>query len=1094
MSQEVEDALARIRRGDFASGVGFLAAEGRVLTCAHVVEAALGLQGTPTSAPVDELTLDFPLRHDSQTFRARVDPDCWVPIDLATGGGDIAGLDLLDPLPDAVRPLRPLSADDLYDHEFRTFGFPTGVGMTGIWAHGRILGRQALGQFQLEGTSDRGYFIEHGFSGSPIWDLELRGAIGMTVMADRATDRRTALCIAAADLLVAWPGLEPAAARAVADSALVTYSSVDGPWASWVSWWIERCGVPPVLRALDAGSDERLRTLGSAAQLVVAIVSPATDTAGAAAAVAGAAPVIAARVREGTAWPVAAAAAVDLVDLERSAAESALSQALATIGLVVEVGDLTGTPPPFPPDLARLRIDAGADEHRQQILSQNEQRRDAARNVAGRPPVDLAGLFVDRDEERARLRAGLAAHKLVTIAGRGGMGKTALACQVLSEIHEGDDSTAIVYLSTRTDELGLELIFRECASLLEADEREQLLKVDFVNKHLGLEAKVDRLLDMLGERAVIVLIDNAEDLLGPDGRLQDEGIAAFVQRTLASGGHGTRLLVTTREPIVLPPELRRFEQQIPLQSGLEVADGVAFLRNEDGDDRIGLQSAPEDKLGLVVERLHGVPRALQLLVSLAADDFRSVDRIAEGFFEEEQVVADLVEKAYSQLDDDSRTVLCVLSVFTRPVPAAAVAAVVEPLAPGLDVERVLRHLMRIDLVELDRTAATFLLHPIDREYARSLLGDTRLSEPALQVSAADYWARVRIPQEEWKDISDVEPHLLEIEHRLNAGDQRGAAEVLTLLDGVTARHAKVYKWDAPRLLALRERITDVRDDPELRMHHDFGLGQLYSVLGPTSQELERLDEALALARRLGNAKVAREALYRLSDTHRRMGDQGAAFDAAREAADLFHAAGEARGESHALSQMSLAESYRGHADEAVTLGEKALEVGDDPGSTAFARDALTLACYLGGRLEDALGHAEQALAFYDQAHDPGGAAYVVNEQGLIYLRLGRPSEAIEALERGHRLSEKIGSPRLAGLMLFNLAHGFLASGDAATACERALAAGDALRSAGDQGGAEGAEALAAAARARAAGDAATEAQNLAASARAVGSNPDLYLP
>src|SRR5262245_64381660 len=54
-------AVVRIRRGGVGIGAGFLAAPGKVLTCAHVVAEALNLKGTPTEPPSAELELDFPL-------------------------------------------------------------------------------------------------------------------------------------------------------------------------------------------------------------------------------------------------------------------------------------------------------------------------------------------------------------------------------------------------------------------------------------------------------------------------------------------------------------------------------------------------------------------------------------------------------------------------------------------------------------------------------------------------------------------------------------------------------------------------------------------------------------------------------------------------------------------------------------------------------------------------------------------------------------------------------------------------------------------------------------------------------------------------
>ena len=1112
MSVDVEAAVVRIRRGGVAVGAGFLAGPGRVLTCAHVVAEALGLAGTPTEPPQEELELDFPLRAAGAVLRARVSADCWVPIDPQTGRGDVAGLELLAEPPAGVSALRLVPVDDLFRHEFATFGFPApqpGFGgdplsEAGVWAHGRILGRQAVGHVQLEGTSDVGFRIEPGFSGSPIWDLELRGAVGMTVTSDVLPERRTAYCIAASDLLAAWAALDASRPPTAAGSVLVMFASVDGPWAAWTAWWVERHGVPAVLHAVDAGSGEgRLGELGGEARLAVALVSPVHDASGAAAAVADPGRVVAVRVREGGPWPVAeAATSVDLVGRDRSSAEATLGEAFAAAGFAPDEAAAATASPVYPPDLAGRRVDAGVAEHRERLIEQSERRQtERGRRVAGRPPLDVGSYFKDRERERERIRELLAdpATRLVVVVGRGGMGKTAVACQVLGELEEKaaaggwDDDTvsALVYLSTRTGEVSLERIFRECGSLVDAEARMRLERV-WVNQELELGGKVDRLLEELGESLVVVLLDNLEDLLGPDGRIEDPGIATFVEQTLAGADHGTRLLVTTREPIALSGPLLRHDRRVPLESGLPLADGVALLRELDPDGTFELRDAPEKKLERAVERLHGVPRALEVLASVAATDFASLDRLLEDFYDEERVVADLVETSYRRLDGDSRLVLSALAVFTRPVPVAAVAALVTPLVPGLDVQRVVWRLARIYLVRIDRETETLSLHPVDRDYALSLLPDDGPGgRRALELAAADYWARVRIPPESWASIADVEPQLLEIEHRFAAGDLAGAAETLSLVDG----HPLAFTWDAKRLLALRERLDGALEDPRLLMLHSYGLGQIYSMLGPVERQRECVEDALQRARELGDPRWERDSLAWLGDTYRRMGDQDGAYAVSEQAAALYREVGDAVGESHALSQMSLADAYRRRAEEAYELGERALEVaGADARSAGLAHDALTLACYLLGRLDEALEHAERALALYDEAHASGTSPYVVNEQGLVYLRQGRTVEAIEALERGRTLSVEVGSPRLAGLTLFNLAHAYLAHGDAETARARAEAAAEALAGAGEPGGAEGARALADAARARAADDAAGEAEAVARSARAVGWNPDLYAP
>ena len=1112
MSAALEAAVVRIRRGQIGIGAGFLAAPGKVLTCAHVVAEALNLKGTPTEPPSAELELDFPLLRGCPILRGRVSSECWVPIERETGRGDIACLDLLEDAPGDARPLPIIPSVDLFGHEFITFGFPAPppgfagdpLAEAGIWAHGRILGRQAVGHLQLEGTSDSGVRIEPGFSGSPIWDLEIRGAVGMTVTSDLLVERRTAYCIAADDLLAAGAGLEAVAATQPNDVAVVTFAGVDGAWAVWVAWWIERHGVPALLASVDGEErNERPQQLRASARFTVALASPGFDTADASTDGAPGGPLVALRIREGGPWPATGATvSVDLVGRDRFEAEGAVAGALLAIGLQPASMATAVPPPAYPPELAGRRVEAGAVEHRERLIDQSQRQRSAsARHVVGRRPLDPSAFFKNRERVRARVRELLLdpATRLVVVIGRGGIGKTAMACQVLGELEEEAETRgweagplrAVVYLSTRTGGVSLERIFRDCGSLLDEQARTRLERV-WANRELLVAEKVDQLLDELGESPVIVLLDNLEDLLAPSGHFVDPDIATFVERTVAGAKNGTRLLVTTREPLALPGSLLRHDRRVPLDTGLPTPDGIALLRELDPDGAFGLSDAPSDVLERAVERVHGVPRALEVLASIAATDFTSLRHLLEGFYADDRVVADLVEEAYRRLDDDSRLTLCALSVFTRPVPAAAVEALVVPLAPGLDVARVLRRLARIYLVRIERDTEIVSLHPIDRDYARSLIPTEGAgSRRSLEAAAADYWRLVRIPADQWHDVADLEPHLLEIEHSFNAGDLRRAAETLSLIDG----HPVAFRWDARRLLALRERLDDKLEDPRLRMLHAYGLGRIRSILGPTRRQKESFEAALALARELGDDRVEREALTRLGDTYRKLGDPENAFRASEEAAALHRAVNDRLGESRALSQMSLAEGYRRHAEQAYELGCRALEVaGENPNAGGFAHDTLTLACYLLGRLDEAIEHSQRAIALYQEAHIPDGGAYVVNTQGLIYLRLARTDEALNVLERVRSWSGEIGSPRLAGFALFNLAHAYLAHGDPATAGKRAEAAAEALERAGEPGGAEGARALVTAAAARSAGDAAAEAGALAQSARVVGWNPDLYSP
>ena len=225
MTVQLDPAVVRLRdqRGRVV-GAGFLAGEREVLTCAHVVNRALGL--TEDRPPLGaDVRLDFPLVARDQIVAATV--VVW-HAPAADGEGDLAGLELRDDPPQGVRPARLLVADELWRHEFRTFGFPAGYD-DGVWATGRLLARQAMRWVQMEDVKQTGYPVEPGFSGAPVWDDELDGVVGITVAAERRTEVRAAYLIPAGVLVEAWPALANQAIPPCPYRGLSTFREQDAP-------------------------------------------------------------------------------------------------------------------------------------------------------------------------------------------------------------------------------------------------------------------------------------------------------------------------------------------------------------------------------------------------------------------------------------------------------------------------------------------------------------------------------------------------------------------------------------------------------------------------------------------------------------------------------------------------------------------------------------------------------------------------------------------------------------------------------------------------------------------------------------------------
>ncbi|NEP61901.1 MAG: trypsin-like serine protease [Symploca sp. SIO2G7] len=207
-------AIVRLFYQEQVVGIGFLVAEQYILTCAHVVAEALLIPSTTQSCPEGEVKVDFPLLNSTAKFTATV--VCWHPVsalDSEEAIEDIAVLQL-DNLPTAAHPTRLLLSENLANHPFKVFGCPAGVSF-GVWATGVLSEPNAKQWWQLEDTRVTGYGIELGFSGSPVWDEELQGVVGMVVAAERKrTTAKVAFMIPIQILVKAWSNLEKVVIRA----------------------------------------------------------------------------------------------------------------------------------------------------------------------------------------------------------------------------------------------------------------------------------------------------------------------------------------------------------------------------------------------------------------------------------------------------------------------------------------------------------------------------------------------------------------------------------------------------------------------------------------------------------------------------------------------------------------------------------------------------------------------------------------------------------------------------------------------------------------------------------------------------------------
>ncbi|WP_326571545.1 trypsin-like peptidase domain-containing protein [Actinacidiphila glaucinigra] len=223
-SRSPEEALAaavvRVKGpGGELAGAGFLVAPDLVLTCAHVVSDALGRPREDEVEAGTEVYVDLPFASGG----GAADVERWVPV-REDQTGDIAVLRLRAAIPGA-HPVHMADTERVWGHDVRVPGFPR-RSPGGVWHYGRLRGVTAEGWVQLSQADPHGVPVEEGFSGSPVWDEQLRAVAGMVVVIQPGGVQQSFL-VPTRTLVSELPDLAPVVRPASPYRGLSTFQEAD---------------------------------------------------------------------------------------------------------------------------------------------------------------------------------------------------------------------------------------------------------------------------------------------------------------------------------------------------------------------------------------------------------------------------------------------------------------------------------------------------------------------------------------------------------------------------------------------------------------------------------------------------------------------------------------------------------------------------------------------------------------------------------------------------------------------------------------------------------------------------------------------------
>ncbi len=592
--------------------------------------------------------------------------------------------------------------------------------------------------------------------------------------------------------------------------------------------------------------------------------------------------------------------------------------------------------------------------------------------------------FVGREDEVAALGQALREHRLVTVVGPGGIGKTRLALRVADDVHDRfADGAFFVDLVTVSEAAAVAPALAAVLGLAESQDR----SVEEV------------LTGWLAGRHVLLVVDNCEHVLDAVGVLLEQLLSACPELTV---------LTTSRSRLLLPFELA---YAVP---GLSVTatddrppDAVElFLRRAAAGGSV-VPPADLDRVAAVCRGLDGMALAIELaaarLPALGLDGLEAglgdrLDLLAGGSRVDgrHRSLRSALDWSYALLGEPERALLRRVSVIAGPFPTSAAMEMLgdwDPVAaeqvPALLARLADESLLvptstplgtRYGMLETIRQYGAALLEDAgEADAARSrhlhwcLAAAERLGEPGLPGTDGDTW---------------------------RAGFDEVSLEVRRCLPW--ARHVPEEHATAYRLSLLTAGLSLLRG----RTGEAQRRFELAAALAPDDEAATfalRQAAGAADGRQFGNESLRLREMA--ADAALRAGDPaGAAMDLAR-AAELVGRgpgimavpppAGEAErllsrarpladGLPAVQSRILTAEAFAlGELDpQASVLVDRALLLAQrarDPLAESAALDALTSIQLAGGRLREALDSAvrrtellasvpvtaESALEFFD---------------------------------------------------------------------------------------------------------------------------------
>jgi predicted ATPase/class 3 adenylate cyclase/DNA-binding CsgD family transcriptional regulator len=652
--------------------------------------------------------------------------------------------------------------------------------------------------------------------------------------------------------------------------------------------------------------------------------------------------------------------------------------------------------------------------------------------------------FVGRTAELAELRALVSdGSRLVTIAGPGGIGKSRLALQVAADALDGTgDGVWLVELAPVAEP---ELVTRTAAAALRVSEAPG-------------RPMLDTLIDAIGDRDLLLILDNAEQVLGAVAELADAVIRSCLR---------VCLLVTSREPLGISGEhIFRVPGLAVPPADLAAPDRLAAFESV----QLFAEHAALHRRGFIVDdgsaaavaaicvRLDGIPLALELaaarLGSLSVSEinarldqrFRLLTTGNRTALPRHQTLRALIDWSYDLLSSEEQIVFDRLSVFTGGWTLDAAEAV----ARGGDVAEwqvldLVAALVGKSLVQAEviQGSTRYRLLETIRHYAAERLAlragpdlqDARVAHRDHYLSLVETAAaRLRGPDERrWLDTVDAEFDNIRAALAFSIADPGSAEPGLRLAAGLKwFCYMRGHSGEIIEALSVLLGRPDARRPTRDRARALAAKCHLLNNFGRSPEIPSMAEEAIAIARGLADDFVAGDALCALCWFTFLTGDLPAALAMVEEAVALARSAGNPNLLTTALSHRATFKGESGDLDAASADQREVLalaQAGGDNYVLVITLLNLGVDQVAAGERRAAVAYLQEALQVAEAHGYQHVAAAVAADLGFVHLMDGDVAAARRLLIGVLDMARASGEKSFTHMAIFGLAVAASADGD-----------------------------------------------------------------